>query len=440
MIITLLLAGPVFPQQSSNPDFQETAVIPSFHEVNPRIIHFQTFFKKALDETYTLLLVRGGEPRPGWGSPLRALSWNRGDLLGLFLMDSRDPERVWKLAMLTGNQAEILVEVERADRYSIVLRRTQGAYGMRRKSMKLFFDLGSKRLLDVIEYSPVAVKKIVQLDGGIYLVAEDERQSWVVRPRQEGAVFVTGGVRQRVLERAAGLTEPSLSPFLSPSESVQEVYLPLARRENLFVLISRQGRRQIVKGVAERIGEADKLYQLSPSSYEEFARARPSRVRDGYRPGRTNIREVIGPFQVVGDRLWFARMFYDGEGFTGVGGIGYFDSDQRKYVVFSPPALVDWSASAILVEAGAVWIGLVRHPEGADFSGGLLRFNPAGGQTRSFPFREIVFTMARGGGALYLGASEGFAVIRRGRLRHYVFEPALDGDYQIVEKIAGNGR
>ena len=440
MIIALFLVGPVFPQQSPNPDFQETAVIPSFREVNPRIIHFQTFFKKALNEAYTLVLVRGGEPRPGWRLPLRVLSWNRGDLLGLFLMDSRNPERVWKLAMLPGNQAEIVVEVERADHYSIVLRRTQGAYGIRRKSMKLFFDLGSKRLLDVIEYSPVAVKKIVQLDGGIYLVAEDERQSSVVRPRPEDAVFVTGGVRQRVLERAAGLPAPSLSPFLSPSRSVQEEYLPLGRRENLFVLISRQGSRQVVKGVAERIGEADKLYQLPPSSYEEFARARPSRVADGYGPGHTSIGEVIGPFQVVGDRLWFARMFYDGEGFTGVGGIGYFDPDQRKYVVFYPPELADWSASAILVEDDAVWIGLVRHPEGADFSGGLLRFDPAGGHTRSYPFREIVFTMARDGGTLYLGASEGFAVLRRGRLRRYVFEPALDGGYQIVEKVAGNGQ
>src|SRR5262249_30141629 len=101
---------------------------------------------------------------------------------------------------------------------------------------------------------------------------------------------------------------------------------------------------------------------LPQSSYDEFARARPARVKDGY--GReSTIDERVGAYQTIGDRIWFGKAFYDGEGTTGVGGIGSFDTGSNRFTIFSVPEMYSWSVSALLVEADAVWAGLVRYPE-----------------------------------------------------------------------------
>jgi len=121
---------------------------------------------------------------------------------------------------------------------------------------------------------------------------------------------------------------------------------------------------------------------LPQSTYDEFARARPERVRDGYSRG-ANIDERIGAHQVLGDRMWFGKAFYDGEGTTGVGGIGYYDIRTKTFTMLSGPELANWSISALLVETNAVWAGLVRYPEGAELSGGLIRYDlPTGNVTR----------------------------------------------------------
>jgi hypothetical protein len=50
--------------------------------------------------------------------------------------------------------------------------------------------------------------------------------------------------------------------------------------------------------------------------------------------------------QPEGDKLWFGKTFYDGEGNSGVGGFGYFDTADRQYYLFTPPEVVDCAISA----------------------------------------------------------------------------------------------
>lgn len=59
--------------------------------------------------------------------------------------------------------------------------------------------------------------------------------------------------------------------------------------------------------------------------------------------------ERIGPWKLEGDKLWFGKTFYDGEGMTGIGGFGYFEAADRKYHLFAPPEIARWSVSAIEV-------------------------------------------------------------------------------------------
>src|SRR6266516_1382275 len=67
--------------------------------------------------------------------------------------------------------------------------------------------------------------------------------------------------------------------------------------------------------------------------------------------------------------------FYDGEGTTGVGSIGYFDTRTKRFTMFSIPELANWSVSVLFVETDVVWAGLVTYPDGATRRGALLPYN-----------------------------------------------------------------
>jgi len=96
---------------------------------------------------------------------------------------------------------------------------------------------------------------------------------------------------------------------------------------------------------------------LPQSTYDQFAQARPQRVRDGYSRAST-IDERVGAQQVVGDRILVWKGIYDGEGTTGVGGLGYFDCPFKTVHNIFDSELADWSISALFVESDAVWAGL----------------------------------------------------------------------------------
>ena len=435
----LLAVIPLSAQLTPNPEFRETAVIPAFHRRNPNIVHFQTFYRKDLDGGHTLLLVRGGAATREWRSPLKHFRWNRDDLLGLFLillglflMKTDDPEVVWELAIVA-NKHDVRVEVERADDSSIVLSRTMGDYGFRADTIKLFFDLKSKRLLERADYPPVPVREIFLVDDQLFLVAGTEPQTLVATVYDGEPILAVGAEMEPALARAWEAPAGQVTPFVSSSFAIRREYLPIGSQGRFAASLVFQPYTRAVEGVAERIGDEYKLHVLPKSTYEEFARARPRRVQDGYRPEVATFEEVIGTYQIVGERFWFGKTFYDGEGVTGVGGFGYFDPEERKYVVFSPAELADWSASALLVEEKDIWLGLVGHPEGATYSGGLLRYERDSGEAEEFDVGEVIFQMKRWQGSLYLATANGLYVLQDNRLTRYVFEPTLDGGTAIFK-------
>lgn len=56
----------------------------------------------------------------------------------------------------------------------------------------------------------------------------------------------------------------------------------------------------------------------------------------------------FGPYAIEGRRIWFGKIFYDGEEIVAVGAVGFFDLEKRAYTLFSPPAIADRSISAIV--------------------------------------------------------------------------------------------
>ena len=143
----------------------------------------------------------------------------------------------------------------------------------------------------------------------------------------------------------------------------------------------------------------------------------------------------IGPWAADASHIWFANTFYDAEGVSGAGAIGSFDFASRKYAMRYLPVIAPWSASAILLDRGALWIGLMRRPEGSAIGGGLLRFDLRDGSTRRYPFSEYVYTIDRVEETIYCGTSDGLYTLHAEALRHFSFEPDVSGHLSLVMRM-----
>lgn len=176
-------------------------------------------------------------------------------------------------------------------------------------------------------------------------------------------------------------------------------------------------------------------HPLPQSTYREFARARPQRVADGYTEEDTTIEENLGPYQEQPDGFWFGKTFYDGEGTTGVGGIGFL-SRAGRYQMTRIPELSGWSASALLVEKDTIWIGTVSNPEGATYSGGLLEYDRRARRTTVHPVNDVITAIARVEGALFVGTTQGIELFRSGERWRYRSEPDIGGRMTVfVERL-----
>ena len=291
------------------------------------------------------------------------------------LIERANPQHFWDLGTFSESSISLGWRVLRADSGSVVFSR-DGDYGTDHR-VKVFFDSKSKKILSRVNYSGHI---------GIDSVSPATLSEALAIP----PTFVQE------------LTKTS--PRVSPGADGDSLLPPEVRG-----------------------------HSMPSSSYDEFARARPKRVQDGYDRKGTGIGETFGPYQRVGSRIWFGKTFYDGEGITGVGGFGYFDIPTSTYKFLPIKEMAPWSVSAILVEDRYAWIGLVGHPEGADYSGGLLQYDLQTGGVKKYPVEEVVLRIMRQGSKVYLATQSGVSVIEQDRLvARFVVEPDGEGGYALI--------
>lgn len=176
-------------------------------------------------------------------------------------------------------------------------------------------------------------------------------------------------------------------------------------------------------GIVETLASGGtKFYPLPQSSYDEYRRLRPDEARINSITAATYQRqEVIGPHQVDGGKIWFGNSYYDGEGDTGVGAFGYFDTSTRQYTLFSPPQVANWEISAILVERDAVWLGLDSFTEDiSTVPQGLVRWDRSTQAVRFYPLEFAITKIQRQGDALRLETRYGHALYQDGKVRRYL--------------------
>ena len=452
----LLTTVPCAAQSTPNPEFREKTLIPFFHEIDPAIVHFQTFLKREVDGEYTLLLVRGGNPTPGpvWPMdlPLERLRWGAGDVLGLFLRKTDDPESVWELEILR-NEGHVefepyRVKIDQVDNTSILLRvrgdwKTNFTY-------KLRIDVASKRVLRSHSRS-LPVKLIFPWNHELYFVIGGPREYWVdgqkKRRQEQETVAVLKDGRPTGVDRAEQAAVLANARDETSRHRISPPFGPQGKFDFRTVLqADPRGGASYVQAVAERVGNNTRLFELPKSTFEQFARLRPDKVRDGYGPNSMFEEEgigEIGAYQIFENRFWFGKSFYEGEGSTGIGGFGYFDPDERRFVVFSPPEIVRSSVSALLVEDEEIWLALGDYGF-SNYSDGLLRYERNSkdlehfivGKNRCHGNRycsvEFITQIKRWKDSLYLASTNGLFVLQENYLTRYDFEPNLDGGTAIV--------
>ena len=153
---------------------------------------------------------------------------------------------------------------------------------------------------------------------------------------------------------------------------------------------------------------------LPAPSWERFARTRPEPVAwNTLEPGEWLLHANVGPTAIVGEQLWFGLKFYDGEGMSGVGGLGVLDPASGQLKVRYPPAMADWSVASLAAEDSVLWIGLASYGEGNTSAGGLARYEIASGRLVRYDVPGVISGILPVGSAVYLAGERGLHVLHR---------------------------
>lgn len=180
-------------------------------------------------------------------------------------------------------------------------------------------------------------------------------------------------------------------------------------------------------GVYKVRKDSCKFYPMPVPEKEVLKHYRPDRAKDG-----CGINDKLGPFQKLGDRIWFCKNFYGGEGECGVGAAGFFDTKAKVFEIFYSSQTAPWSCSAILAEEKTVWMGLEHIGEGWGKAGGLAALHPATGEVKIFDIPAGITAIHRAGDRLLLVSGEGiYSLNAKGETSFLLPDVDEAGDYKL---------
>jgi hypothetical protein len=420
-------------QEKLTANLVDRVVLSDFRQRNPQATNITVFLQTRITSRYDLVLVCATEYPPNRSRPDR-LFLRPTDLFGVYL---RQLDGIPQMHSLTvekagGDGAEL--QVVRWSSTELLIRRFD-PLGRSLTSLELFFDSAVPRILTRVEYEPFRVTRIIDQGGLPHFIAGDMKQTLVLRPSDDAAGFAI----ETAEEAKSLLASLDFSEWTTPGESfrfVMPVRHPTRRfgpggsfllKEEDLKADSRQ-----YDHITETTAEGVRSFVLPQSTWDEFEKLRPQRGRDGYRRNDSRIKEEIGPNQVVGNRLWFGKGFYDAEGITGIGGFGYFDCEARRFVIYSPPEILNWSVTSILVAGNNVWMAASAAGEYAFLPHGLLQWEIAEQRVHSYGFEEVVHAMTQYRNDLYLATDEGIAILTKQGFRRYLIAMTRDGRHRII--------
>ena len=76
----------------------------------------------------------------------------------------------------------------------------------------------------------------------------------------------------------------------------------------------------------------------------------------------------------------------------------------------------------------------MRRPEGANFGGGLLRYNIPTGAVTAFPITDVILTIVRAGDSIYCATTHGVYALKDGGITQWRVEPIRAGKLTVVTR------
>ena len=381
----------------------DLAVLLAFRQADAGLAHFTVLRRTGVTEDLDLVIALGS-PKPLGIEELPWTGWSEERKIGLFLQEKIRPERVYSLGTKSGYQ-DCMAYVERVTATDTVIA-CHGEKSERYPHQKWVYDVRAKKLLAQFSYQPFAMYRTF--------------------PSAGGAVFVGSDTQLLVAVEYKANREPAFR-VLSKAEAQ-----PWMARVRTSVGTEGVEARRVIYIEEDKPPPSVEIPPLPRTTYDQFAAARPRRVKDGYVRESTEIHDSVGPWQDEGGRTWFGKTFYDGEGSTGVGGFGYLDWNDGRLHIFTVPEIADWSVSAIRVAPDAVWMALVLNGEYGRSSGGLLRYDRQSVAVRRFEFPDVAVQLIWSAGKILAATDFGLAVVEDDRVRRYFIDRTADGRLQVA--------
>lgn len=388
----------------------ETTVFSAFRQADAGLSHFVQLQRTSVTEEFDLVIAIGS-PK-AFPAERRWIFWSEDRKIGLFLQKKTRPERVYLLGTKSGFP-DCAARIERVTATDSVIS-CRGEKSEQFPNQKWVYDVRAKSLVRQFSYQPFAMYRLFPKPAGA--------------SRPDGAVFV-GSDRQRLIAVEYNPDEKLAFRVLGNAAAQ-----PWIGRVHVSAGTEGLTPRNVIYIENDEARLPAAVPALPRTTYDQFAAARPQRVKDGYRREGTELNESIGPWLREDGRIWFGKTFYDGEGSTGVGGFGYFDEKEKKLQLFNPPEIADWSVSALDVTPDAVWVALVNNGEYGGSSGGLLRYDRHTIAARGLPLPDIAFRLAHINGKTLAATDFGFAVVEGDvtQITRFFVDQTTDGRWRVI--------
>lgn len=364
-----------------------------------------------------LVLARAYRRNEYRAMPEQKLGWDA--TLAVLLQERSGARRVFTIDIgRVGTECEN-AELLRATSHDVVV----SCFNEKRSGemhWKLVFDPRAKTLIRKWAYDRVEFDRIRRAaDGSLRLHGRNNRWDFIVNAREgRTPLLAIESVQPRPDPPAARHATSALPPFGPGGRFILDP---------LHDDFGRPG------AVIEINGQQSIRHPVPETTLRELLAARPRHVQKDY---DYQFGDSIGPHQVDGSDLWFGRAFYDGEGISGVGALGRFDTATRQYQLFKSPLIADWSTAAIFVDPDQIWMALEGRYELYWESGPLVRFDR---RTETFHLVADIVGIGsefrRVGDAIFLTTDHGITVIRGDIATHYIVDRTTDGRFRIAEVL-----
>jgi hypothetical protein len=404
VFITLVVGlAASFVRAQGSPD---GAILTAMRQTDRDVAAVKIWRRISVDADLDLVLAMGGE-NEGQLLVNRDASALWYPKLGLFLQERANAGRVYALTIApgTGCGAHIL----RVTITDTVISCEQEK-GEVEPNQKFVYDIRAKRLVSRVEYMPFGRVRITPTgpDRARLITASDAREVTIEFLANRTPEFRIAGTKaipaddyERQFRQRGGSALRYPSPSFGPSNAFTLVEVAGAPEcpDDDAVIIERQESRR-------------RRHRMPPAECDR-----------------------IGPWAIDGDRLWFGKTFYSGEGYSGTGGLGYFDAGTRRFEIIPLPAEVTpAAATAILVQPDAIWAALALHGEYASEGRGLVRYDRQSRTTTRFDIGDFIghsFVAFRD--RIALAVEDGVVFIRDGQVKGYIVDQTTDGRLRVAE-------